>query len=104
MKAKVTTPFPGRPDGEGDVRELPEGEIITGDLAAVAVREGWAEEVTSDDDVVDTETVDLDKMKKADLLAYAEARSIDLGEARTNAEMVAAIRAAEAAADNPSGA
>lgn len=42
MQAKVTTAFQGRPDGEVLARPVRVGEVIGGDLAAVAVGEGWA--------------------------------------------------------------
>ncbi|MCV0371080.1 hypothetical protein [Filomicrobium sp.] len=42
MRAKVTLAFPGRPDDEIMTRTIGEGEIVEGDLAVVAVREGWA--------------------------------------------------------------
>lgn len=42
VTAKVTTEFPGRPDGEMKVRRIAIDEIISGDLAEVAIREGWA--------------------------------------------------------------
>jgi hypothetical protein len=48
MKAKVMKAFPGVPDGENQVRQINEGEVITGDLAAVAVREKWAEEIAEE--------------------------------------------------------
>ncbi|WP_353641327.1 hypothetical protein [Mesorhizobium sp. WSM2239] len=45
MKAKVTKSFPGRPDREILSRIIEVGEVIEGDLAAVAVREKWATRV-----------------------------------------------------------
>lgn len=45
MAAKVTKEFPGRPDHESAVRQIKVGEIIHGELAAVAVAQKWAEEV-----------------------------------------------------------
>jgi hypothetical protein len=45
MRAKVTKAFPGRPDHEAKTREIAVGEEIEGELAAVAVREQWAEEI-----------------------------------------------------------
>lgn len=45
MKAEVTKEFPGRPDGEALSRTIAVGEILTGDLAEVAVREKLAKEV-----------------------------------------------------------
>lgn len=48
IKAKVTAPFPGRPDEEAKVRQIESGEVISGDLANVAIREGWAEAVADE--------------------------------------------------------
>lgn len=48
MKAIVIIPFPGLPDGAAQVRNFAEGDVVEGDLAAVAVGEGWAEEVDPD--------------------------------------------------------
>lgn len=45
MRAKVTQAFSGAPDGDPRTRLIREDEIIEGELAAVAVREGWAEEL-----------------------------------------------------------
>lgn len=42
--ATVKTAFSGVPDGEVYPRGFSPGDEVTGDLAAVAVREGWAEE------------------------------------------------------------
>jgi hypothetical protein len=47
-KAKVTAPFPGRPDEEAKVRQIEAGEIISGELAEVAIREGWAEVIADE--------------------------------------------------------
>lgn len=40
--AKVTVPFNGVPNGEVHPRLFDVGEIVVGELADVAVREGWA--------------------------------------------------------------
>lgn len=48
MKAMVKTAFPGRPDNEAVSRTIAVGEEIGGDLAAVAVKEGWAEELVEE--------------------------------------------------------
>ena len=40
--ATVTKPFSGVKDGECQVTEFAVGDTVEGDLAAVAVREGWA--------------------------------------------------------------
>ncbi len=42
MSVTVTKAFKGRPDKETKVREIAVGEEIEGDLAEVAVKEGWA--------------------------------------------------------------
>lgn len=42
MRAKVTTSFSGKPDEEFLARTIAVDEIIEGDLAGVAVNEGWA--------------------------------------------------------------
>lgn len=42
MKAIVQIPFRGAPDGEPHSRQFEPGDLIEGDLAAVALREGWA--------------------------------------------------------------
>jgi hypothetical protein len=47
--AKVTKSFPGRLDEETKVRQIEVGEVVSGDLADVAVREGWAEAVEPDE-------------------------------------------------------
>lgn len=45
MQARVVQPFSGAPDVEVYARQFVEGDIVQGDLAAVAVREGWAKPV-----------------------------------------------------------
>ncbi|RWK12529.1 hypothetical protein [Mesorhizobium sp.] len=51
MKAEVTKEFPGRPDGEALARTIAVGEVITGDLAEVAVRDKLAKEIKEKADV-----------------------------------------------------
>jgi hypothetical protein len=41
--ATVTAPFIGAPDGEVYGREFAVGDTVHGELATVAIREGWAE-------------------------------------------------------------
>ncbi len=41
--AIVTVPFIGAPDGEVYGREFAVGDEVHGELATVAIREGWAE-------------------------------------------------------------
>lgn len=43
VAAKVTTEFSGRPDSESLSRPIVVGEIITGDLARLALEQKWAE-------------------------------------------------------------
>lgn len=88
MKARVTTEFPGRPDSEALSRTVEVGEIIEGDLAAVAVREGWAEEIAGS---APAEVNPLDDMTTAQLKAYAEEHKIALGDATKKADIRAAI-------------
>lgn len=45
MKAKVTKPFAGRPDGEAATRTIAKDEVIEGELATVAVDQGWAKAI-----------------------------------------------------------
>lgn len=45
MRAKVTKVFQGRPDGDALARSITPGEIIGGELAVVAVEQGWAETI-----------------------------------------------------------
>lgn len=42
MRAKVRVAFIGKPDGAVYGRPIPAGEVIEGDLAEVAVRDGFA--------------------------------------------------------------
>lgn len=46
MKAKVTKPFNGAPDGQIYGKDFAVGDIVEGDLATVAVREKWAVELS----------------------------------------------------------
>jgi len=48
--AKVVTAFFGVPDGEVIPKQFEPGDKVDGDLGAVAVREGWAEEDGSESD------------------------------------------------------
>lgn len=90
MKAKVTTEFPGRPDGESQARAIKVDEVISGELAEVAVREKWAEEVGDEP----SEKVDLSDMTVAELEAFAAEKGIDLDGATKKADIRAAIELA----------
>lgn len=84
MKATVVKAFPGRPDHEVMTRPIAVGEVIEGDLADVAVCNGWAEEVSDRDTSLNNLTV-------AELKALAAERGIDLAGATKKADMVTAI-------------
>lgn len=89
MKATVTQEFAGRPDNEPLSRIVKVGEIITGDLATVAVREKWA---TTDEPAEETAAPpDLDGMTVEELKAYAAEKGIDLGDATKKADIRASI-------------
>lgn len=47
VTAKVVEAFFGVPDGEVYPRDFAPGDMVHGDLAAVALREGWAKPVKS---------------------------------------------------------
>ena len=98
MQVKVTQAFPGRPDGEPLPRQIAVGEIIVGDLAAVALREKWGEEVAAASAEQSTgatsDPPELDDMTVAQLKAFAAEKSIDLGTAELKAEIRATIDAA----------
>lgn len=48
MKAIVEKPFAGAPDGDIYPKQFVKGDVVTGDLARVAVREKWANEVADE--------------------------------------------------------
>lgn len=93
MQAKVTTEFPGRPDNEPLSRAIKVGETISGDLATVAVREGWAEELVEGGGTLVEGNADdgLDSMTSNQLKAFATERGIDIGDATKKADIRAAI-------------
>lgn len=94
MQAKVTQLFKGRPDGEALARDIAVGEIIVGDLAAAAIRDGNAEELQAEEA---DDGQSLDGMTVEQLKAFAAEKKIDLGEATKKAEIRATIDAALAA-------
>ena len=94
MKAKVIKEFPGLADGTTVVRTFAEGEIISGELANVAVREKWAEEVSDKQAAKADATEDLHKKTVAELKEIAESRKIDLGDATKKDDIIAAIELA----------
>lgn len=48
MKATVIKEFPGAPDGAIYPKTFVPGDVVEGDLARVAVENGWAKEGTQD--------------------------------------------------------
>lgn len=44
MQAKVTVEFSGVPDGEIHPRKFKPGDTVEGELAAIALDQGWAEQ------------------------------------------------------------
>lgn len=105
MFAKVTKAFQGRPDNEPLSRTIREGEVITGDLADVAVKEKWATEVPpnekSDEPPKSNLQVELEGKKVDDLVAFAKEKGVDLGEASKKADIIAVLLKA---LDSPAGA
>lgn len=95
MFAKVTTQFSGRPDDAALPRQVLVGEVISGDLAAVAVREKWAEEVPpnekSEVPAKSAMQLELEGKKVEDLVLLAKEKSIDLGDATKKADIIAAL-------------
>lgn len=89
MRAKVTTEFSGRPDNEALSRRIAAGEIITGDLAQVAVDNKWAKEVGDENEAAEPKA--LDDMTAKELKAYAAEHNIDLGDASKKDDIRAAI-------------
>ncbi len=55
MRAKVTKEFKGAADHDPKTRMFSIGEVIEGDLAAVAVREKWATEIKAEKNPVGAE-------------------------------------------------
>lgn len=45
VNAKVTERFRGVPDGQTKVQWIDPGSILSGELARVAIQEGWAERI-----------------------------------------------------------
>lgn len=45
MKAKVTKPFSGAPDGQHHPKHWNVGEVVEGNLADVAIAQKWADPV-----------------------------------------------------------
>lgn len=93
MRAKVIVEFPGRPDNEVLTRTIAKDEVIFGDLASVAVREGWAEEEKDDDGDA---RPNFSKMTVDQIRAFAAEHQIDLGQATLKADLIAAVSAVPA--------
>lgn len=95
MFAKVKVEFPGRPDNEVVSRTIAVGEVINGDLAKVAVGQGWAEEVPpnekSDEPIKSALQLDLEGKKVESLVLLAKEKAIDLGDATRKADIITAL-------------
>ena len=92
LKAIVEKQFAGRRDHQGFTEQIPVGDEIEGDLALVAIAQGWAKEIAgsgteSAEDVPD----DLKDLKKDELIAVAESEVVDISDAKTKPKMIAAI-------------
>lgn len=97
MDAIVTSRFNGRPDDSAETLTFLPGDTVRGDLARVAVDNGWADFVN--DEHRDGEKAllpDFEAMSVAELKDYAEGRAIALGTASKKAEIIEAIKAAQA--------
>lgn len=92
MKARVIKAFDGVKDGAVHPSHFAPNDEIEGALAQVAVAEKWAEEI-KDEPALPPE-VKLDKMNVEELKKHAADKGIDLGQAKTKADMIAAIEAA----------
>jgi hypothetical protein len=95
MFAKVTKAFQGRPDNEPLSRTIPEGEVISGDLARVAVEQKVAKEVPpnekSEQPPKSALQLELEGKKVEELKALAVEKNVDLGEAARKADIVAVL-------------
>lgn len=106
MKAIVTCQFSGRPDKDVFSRIIKVGEVIDGDLAMVAVANGWAdaEGETAAKDNGAGAAIDLEKLTVKQLQELAATRSIDIAGASKKAEIIEAInKAIDANADATAG-
>ena len=108
MFAKVTTEFPGKPDNEVVSRPILVGEVISGDLAKVAVDNKWADEVPPNEKsdtpapVKSALQLELEGKTVDQLKALAKEKTIDLGEASKKAEIVEVlVKALDKPADTP---
>lgn len=95
MKATVTKAFRGRPDHLPQGRLIEVGEIISGELAAVAVREGWADPSRPPAAAPQGEGGgDISRLNKDKLLELAAQRGVEVSKSDTKAEIIAALEAA----------
>jgi hypothetical protein len=97
MLVTVTTEFPGRPDNEALARRIKVGEVISGELAAVALAEGWASE-EGREDVIAPKPAEYGSMTRGALDALAAERGVDITASKNKADVIAALEAADAAA------
>lgn len=98
MHAKVKVAFSGKPDSEVLSRAIKVGEVITGDLARVAVENKWAKEVppNTKPGVEDESPLSRELRGKTveELKAFAVEKSVDIGGATKKADIVEALVAA----------
>jgi hypothetical protein len=104
--ARVRSPFAGVPDGLVMPKNFAEGEEVRGDLARVAVAQGWAEPVSgfaaklkpAETPPRPPEPVALDTLKKTELVELAKGElDLVLDPDSKKDAMIAAIEAARAA-------
>jgi hypothetical protein len=98
VRAKTVTAFDGVPDGLVIPKHFNEGDEVEGDLAAVAIREGWAVSLNAPATPKPPEPAALDKLTNAELIELAKTElDLVLDPKSKKADMIAAIEAARAA-------
>lgn len=75
MKCIVEKEFNGVPTGDTRSRAIVPGEVLTGEIAEVAVREKWAKEVPDDYDPEAEAKAEADKKSAAETKAKAARRA-----------------------------
>ncbi|MGM4909127.1 Rho termination factor N-terminal domain-containing protein [Rhizobium sp. 768_B6_N1_8] len=96
MRAKVLTRFPGATDDNPVTRYIEAGEVISGDLAKVAVDNGWAEKVEGD---LEVETLSDDDRETAFSSIDAEIAARRAAADRIISDIQAQVDAARQSAD-----
>lgn len=88
IKILSSTKYPGVQLQAGKTEEVPDAH------ARQLIRMGKAVQAEKEIDV-EINPVDLEKMKKNELVSYAEEHEVDLTQGMTKAEIIAAIEAGE---------